>query len=259
MRKIRFLVVWVGTRCTLRCKNCCNLIPYAPQLSFEPEKILENLRYITDTTIIENLQIQGGEPFTHKVLAEIIDGIAKLDNVKKIEIASNGTILPPEDVIEVIEKHKNKVKVRLSVYECVKSDRRDKIISMLQKYGIDATEYEFALGDGMWFDSGDVHTDKNLDADEVKQIYKRCYNRSCWAVIDDYLVCCGKIYNLASIKGEDIENGNNVVNLIRAREKKIAFEDVLTKFDEAYINDVPKLCAYCIDSREREVKPAIQL
>lgn len=36
---IKFLVLWGGTKCTLRCKNCCNLIPYVKQVSYDTEKI----------------------------------------------------------------------------------------------------------------------------------------------------------------------------------------------------------------------------
>lgn len=32
---IRFLVLWVGTKCTLKCENCCNLIPHAEQVSYD--------------------------------------------------------------------------------------------------------------------------------------------------------------------------------------------------------------------------------
>lgn len=57
---IRFLVLWVGTSCTLRCRDCCNLIPYMPQISYDEEEIFENLDYITKEIKIDTLQIQGG-------------------------------------------------------------------------------------------------------------------------------------------------------------------------------------------------------
>ena len=44
---IRFLVLWVGTKCSLRCKDCCNLIPYVQQESYNVNEIIDNLNYVT--------------------------------------------------------------------------------------------------------------------------------------------------------------------------------------------------------------------
>lgn len=56
---IRFLVLWVGTKCSLRCKDCCNLIPYVQQESYNVNEIIDNLNYVTKDVKINLLQIQG--------------------------------------------------------------------------------------------------------------------------------------------------------------------------------------------------------
>ena len=103
--KIRFLVLWVGSKCTLKCRDCCNLIPYLEQKTYSVDSIINNINYITQDMEIELLQIQGGEPFTHKHISEIIEKCAMNNHIHKIEIASNGTILPNEDTIKVIKKY----------------------------------------------------------------------------------------------------------------------------------------------------------
>ena len=55
-----FLVLWMGTKCTLRCENCCNLIPYIEQKSYDADLIVKNIRYITNYISINRLQVQGG-------------------------------------------------------------------------------------------------------------------------------------------------------------------------------------------------------
>lgn len=120
---IRFLVFWVGTKCTLHCKDCCNLIPYLQQKSFDVDKIMDNLRYITKDITVEALQIQGGEPFTHKEIHKIIQGCAENKNINKIEIATNGTILPNKQTIDILKKYSEKVVVRFSDYECTQNKR----------------------------------------------------------------------------------------------------------------------------------------
>lgn len=102
--RIRFLVLWVGTKCTLKCRDCCNLIPYLTQKSYEVNDIVANIEYITENMDIEVLQIQGGEPFTHKDISKVIEICAMNSKIHKIEIASNGTVMPSEEAINIIRK-----------------------------------------------------------------------------------------------------------------------------------------------------------
>lgn len=197
---IKFLVFWVGTRCSLRCKNCGNLIPYVDQVSFDSAKILDNLAYICRQVKIEKMQIQGGEPFTHKDIARIIDACAQIDHIEKIEISTNGTILPNEETIRVLAKHADKVTVRFSVYGCVDEKSRQQKIDALKLNGVKVGSYQFMFATGEWFDSGDYWQERNENGEQVKTIYKNCNNRFCWTLADDYMACCGKILALGMLK-----------------------------------------------------------
>lgn len=258
MKQIRFLSYWVGTKCTLHCKNCCNLIPYVKQKSFEPEKIIKNLKYICEYTKISCLQIQGGEPFTHPKIAQILESVLKIDTIEKIEIASNGTIMPNEETVKIIAAFPEKITVRFSNYSCVNEDRRRKIVNSLLNAGVKVALYDFMLGDGNWFDSGTANTEKNKDKEETFRNYKRCYNKSCWVLGDDYFACCGKIIALSEIKQENIESGNNVLNVTALRNGGADFEKCLESFDRHYQTAAPALCAYCVIN-DKEIPPAIQL
>ena len=59
MDNIRFLVVWLGSICNLKCKNCSNLIPYIEDKVFDKDKIISNMEYITGSVHIDKVQIQG--------------------------------------------------------------------------------------------------------------------------------------------------------------------------------------------------------
>lgn len=255
---INFLVFWVGTRCTLRCKNCGNLIPYVEQVSYECSKILDNLEYICNYVKISKLQIQGGEPFTHKEIAKIINGCANMSNIRQIEISTNGTILADEETIQVLAKHANKVTVRFSVYDCVDDEARQNKINILMSKGVNVENYNFMFSTGEWFDSGDFWQERNEDRAQVRTVYKNCYNRSCWTLADDYMACCGKILTLRNLKKNDEEGGDNVLNVtsLRLNAKNFLYE--LSEFDNRYINAVPEICAYCKLQNER-IPAAIQL
>lgn len=257
---IRFLVFWVGTRCSLRCKNCGNLIPYVDQTSFDDEKIIKNLAYICRDVKIENLQIQGGEPFTHKNIARIIEACANIKNIKRIEVSTNGTILPNEEAIRVLAKHVDKVKVRFSLYDCVDENSRQQKMSTLEANGVAVDSYRFMFSSGEWFDSGDYWQKRNEDKEQVKTIYKTCLNRSCWTLADNYMACCGKILALRMLKKDGSVElwRDNVLDITSLRLESRNFLEELTEFDNNYVNGVPEICAYCKEQTNR-IPAAIQL
>ncbi len=256
---IKFLVFWVGTRCSLRCKNCGNLIPYVDQVSFDSAKILDNLAYICRQVKIEKMQIQGGEPFTHKDIARIIDACAQIDHIEKIEISTNGTILPNEETLRVLAKYADKVTVRFSVYGCVDEKSRQQKIDALELNGVKVGSYQFMFATGEWFDSGDYWQERNENGEQVKAIYKNCNNRFCWTLADDYMACCGKILALGMLKkpGGGLWQ-DNVLDITSLRLKTKDFLYELGEFDNKYINEVPEMCAYCKLQDER-IPAALQL
>lgn len=253
---IRFLVLWVGTKCTLRCKNCCNLIPYVRPLSYDARKIINNLAYVTKDIVVETLQIQGGEPFTHPQIDEIILSCIQNPNIKRIEIASNETIFPNDKTLKIIKEYKDKILLRFSKYKCVESRQND-VDTYLQRAGVKATHYDFMFGNGLWFDSGDINQNYNRNKAEVKEIYRKCSNRSCWVLANDYMAICGKIINLLELKGGELDE-NNILNISALMENNLPFIDSLQEFDRKYIEEIPHLCGYCKMQNEF-IEPATQI
>lgn len=139
----------------MRCKNCCNLILYAKPVYYDTQKIIENLAYITKDIVVETLQIQGGEPFTHPQLDEIVLSCILNHNIRKIEIASNGTIFPSRKMLKILKEYEGKITLRLSKYECAKIRQND-VDMYLRKQGITVAHYNFMFDNGLWFDSGDI-------------------------------------------------------------------------------------------------------
>lgn len=253
---IRFLVLWVGTKCTLKCENCCNLIPHAEQVSYDFNCVLDNLEYITKNICIKTIQIQGGEPFTHPQLYEIIQACAINKNIESIEIASNGTVMPSSEVLQIIKQYKKKIVLRFSKYKCVEN-RQKEVTKMIEKNGVTVQSYDFIFGSGLWFDSGKIDQPFNNNYLEVEQIYKECTTKECWVLANNYMAQCGKIINLLEIKGGELSE-NNVIDVTNSRIREIDFRIVLDKFDHNYKTCIPSLCGYC-KKREGYIEPAIQI
>ncbi len=242
--KIRFLVLWVGTKCTLKCRDCCNLIPYLDQKTYNVDNIINNINYITQDMEIELLQIQGGEPFTHKYISEIIEKCAINNHIHKIEIASNGTILPNEDTIKVIKKYSDKISIRFSGYNCTENIRKNVEQKLNMLYGIDVKEYKFMYDTGEWFELGGINSKKDIDNDVINRTYMKCPNKSCWTLAENYFAGCGRMIAYLQLKKENT-NGNNIIDLAKIKNDGKKFIDEFQKFEEWYNTRASELCGYC--------------
>lgn len=254
---IRFLVFWVGTRCTLKCRDCGNLIPYLEGKLYDTKLILDNLKYITDTVKIDVLQIQGGEPFTNADIGLIVEECALNRHIGKIEIASNGTIMPSENTLRIIKKYEDKVKIRFSDYSCVKERQYLIEKELYEQYDIKIEKYEFVYGTGMWFDLGSVDEEKEKNSDIKTEIYNKCPNKSCWTLAENYLAGCGRMISYLEIKNEKIKN-NNILDITALRHDGIPFVYHFQEFEDNYRNFVSDVCGYCRMNKEL-VPAAIQM
>lgn len=252
MKKIKFLVLWVGTTCTLKCENCCNLIPYSSQDKYSIQVIVDNLRYITQYVSIEKLQIQGGEPLTCKDLYRVVEACEELP-IAAVDIASNGTIIPDDILLEALGKLGERASFHISNYSCVDEKKKIQVEAAVKRYGISFNRYDFLYGDGAWFDSGKADEPETNDPILVQKSYYNCENRFCWVLAQDFFACCGKIITLMKIKKcgvKDLEV-NNIINISKARELNNNFRVLLDEFDNNYKTKVPSLCRFCKVEKDR--------
>jgi organic radical activating enzyme len=208
---IGFLVFWVGTKCSMRCKDCCNLIPYLEQESFNAETIIDDLKRVAQFCRIKHLQIQGGEPLTHPHLDYIIKSICGIRNIEKITLATNGTLFFDDKLLSVL-KDNPKVEIRISNYRHLEK-KRVQVMQHLSASGITYQSYDFIYGSGEWFNSGGPDEIKNQNNREVQNLYDSCENKVCWTLVDGCLNICGKIYALKKLHDDYITGQNDEVHV----------------------------------------------
>ena len=103
-------------RCTLRCKDCANLIQYYKKpCDLDCDSIIQSFNQFLETidTLLE-LRLLGGEPFLFSQLDRIIDAFIDNDKIKQITIYTNSTVLPTENVLKSLQR--KKVSVHMSDY-----------------------------------------------------------------------------------------------------------------------------------------------
>lgn len=243
--QINFLVFWVGTKCSLKCKLCCNLIPYVKPQSYNTKQIIKDLEFVSKNSIIKNLQIQGGEPFTHPQIASIIDSIAKLD-INRIYIATNGTIDLSKEVLDALKRNPN-VHIRISNYECTEILRK-RFCKKLDENNISYKMYEFVHGNGTWFSTGGINEKRATD-EEAKLIYEKCEDKGCVTLANGIMTVCGKIPSIKEIYNSYDKTANNEINVRHINSfipylKNLTLKRKIVKFYANY-NNYKEQCRYC--------------
>lgn len=130
------IAVSVTNQCSLKCRDCNNLMPYCKEKFTidvdEQIKDLKKLLFYVDGVI--NVEVIGGEPFVYKQLSELLSYLCGESKIKFIEITSNGTILPAEDIIDLLKNPK--VCVLLSDYGKINGEKAEKTFQYLSQNGI---------------------------------------------------------------------------------------------------------------------------
>lgn len=261
---IPYVEIVLTTKCTLRCESCNNLMQYFTsknQYICTLDGILESLdRLLENVESIQRLRIIGGEPLIFKDLPQLVNAIEKRRKIRAFDIATNGTIVPKDELLHAFKNAKRFRKVSISDYSSSPNLKiplqQEALFKKLKEYGI---SYSFLTG-GIWY--------------RVEKIYKR--NRTKEGVIENFLACqmpCVSLMSGDKGKDEMRENGHIFVCPIASSLSKlkgieefsgdyITLEkgDLRGKILSFYAQDYFKACDYCQDySKPRvDIQAAIQ-
>ena len=245
------LVVCVGQACTLKCKDCGNLSPYAPDhtKAYPVQSIIQNLKTITEYALIDILQIQGGEPFIYRNLNQILSYAVKSDRIMNCQIATNGTVLPKVDLALLQDE---KVKIRISNYPNAKNIA-DELLELFQGNNISSSFYNFSSGEDLWYLCDAPTSEPILDDCHEQEKFELCEFNSCFTLEDSKICYCSRGVIAQSIQGFTAKKGDYL------------FVDDKPDFKERLYEYIrfPKpmeACRHCNGTFGSElVEPAIQL
>lgn len=197
-----YLVFSVGQACNYNCVDCGNMAPNAPRDYMryhikDMKRELHLLLSVVDT--IKELQIQGGEPFLHTDLLELIVWIANYRKVEHIVIATNGSLIPQDDILEIIRK--NKVHIRISDYQ-VTPEKTQQLVKKLKEKEIEYSLYSFVEDGGMWFDLN--HRGSNSKK-AARRRFALCRFHSCLTMERGRLARCSRGNNAPDIQGFQVK------------------------------------------------------
>lgn len=248
------LVVIVGQACSLKCKHCANFSPYAPSSAkrYPLEKICADLNLIFQSVHrVKKIQVQGGEPFLYKKLPELLDFIGGSGKVDILTVATNGTILPNEDVFQALKR--NQVRIRISNYSNTLEETTAKLVDRLAQLEIDTWMYEFALDDSMWYDMGGITAKPAENSDSLTQHrFLDCPFHDCFTLENGKISRCSRAI-IAEMLQEFTAREGDFLPVIPSEDFP---EKLWSYLDTA---DFMEACRFCYGATGRKVAPAQQL
>jgi len=174
----KFTIV-VTTRCNLRCKLCCEYVPQNKSFSDITINECERLLLALFNTVdhVNTLHLSGGgEPFLHSKLADLVEACMKYqDKFDKLMLFTNCTIIPSQELVDVLAKHKEKIVLQVSRYG-IDSGQEAEVLSKLKCAGTKLKIEKYYGEDqtfGGWVDFG-AWKSQNRTSDELVCVFKNC-------------------------------------------------------------------------------------
>lgn len=237
------IVVTTGPRCTLKCKDCANLMPhYREPYDLDINSILEDVRTLfskIDKCICVN--IVGGEPFMYPYLDVLLEELIKNDKLLYVELTTNATIIPEEKVLKLLQSRK--VVVNISDYGNIVLLSR--FASKMDEYGI----LSYCISDEKWIDCGNVIA-RGRNERELRELYCSCGSaKMCKTLMKGKLFDCARAASLY-----DLNYTSDIFYIDIYSEKK---KDVV----EFFAKETSKACDYCDFSvpQKKYIAPAEQI
>lgn len=236
---IDFMVLHVGQMCNLRCKDCCNFVPYAPPESrrYPVEKIISDIETVfTVVGRIDRLQIQGGEPLIYSDLAKLLGYLGACREIMNIWIATNGMKVPDDELLHICSI--NNVAIRISDYLQNKSNR-EAFILKARAHRVNLVGYDFSNENSLWTDLGNINEiTRTVDNGIVSERFKNCAFRSCLTLADGEFHRCGRGVNASKVLGFTPAPGD----CVKVRDNPCFKNDLITYLTYPQFETA---CRYC--------------
>jgi len=144
-------------------------------------------------------RIQGGEPFLYSDLTDLVKFLHEYrSKVHEIVIATNGSIIPDDNVLRCLKE--NDVLVRVSDYGIMK-EQCDALMEKLKSKGIRSYLYSFGSQQSLWFDCGGKNVKYEKSKKVVRNRYYTCVFRNCLTLERGELSYCSRATNSYVIQG----------------------------------------------------------
>ena len=183
---IPYVEMDITSRCSLNCKECTHFIPkYKSERmdkDFDTDVLIENIDLLLPMiNKCFSFRILGGEPFLHKQLYLIINKLTAEPKIKRIEVVTNGTVIPDGENLKAL-MHK-KIDISISDYGDL-SSKKDIVLKVFKENKINAK-----LEQHIWFETNSLKQ-RGYSAKKMKSVFFSCSGSECKTLYDGKLWLC---------------------------------------------------------------------
>lgn len=167
--------VLVTERCNLACSFCNMFIPhYESPKHRDTQTILDDIdSYFDIVDYVSIFHLVGGEPFLHPNIKDIIEYILEKysDKIDKFIITTNGTVLPKEEILDVLKS--NNLILSVSNYSNKLEKLKSKVEKVLATYSENNINH-YVRNNIEWYDFGDLRIKNNMSEEELIKHFDSC-------------------------------------------------------------------------------------
>jgi organic radical activating enzyme len=183
----------VGQRCTMKCRHCCESIPYLKNPGFVPcEMIISDITKVAQSShFLKFVEFIGGEPFLHPEFEKLLKESLRIENIGYIKSFTNGTVVPKDSLCEILKNPR--IMIQLSNYEkTLTGALRENFLKTKKKFDDWGIHYVYAPNTE-WrdFSSFDLHHDP---VHSLETIFKECPLAGCHRLYKGKLYRCPHQY-----------------------------------------------------------------
>ena len=234
---LKSIDIQITEKCSLKCKDCCNLMQYYTHAKdSDLELLFKSIdRFISSIDILDEFRVIGGDPFMNKNLYKVINKLVTYDKCKSVVVYTNGRIPPKGENLESLRN--KKVMLDITNYGEI-STAHEKVLEICRKENLAFS----TLRTSVWTDSGRIMPYSNKNEKELENLFSNCCNTDLISLLHGKLYRCpfsANGVNLKAIPQQDSDEVNLLddsldIPELRKRIKKLAF-------DKKYLT----ACSYC--------------
>jgi organic radical activating enzyme len=182
---MRSIDIVVTERCSMKCKECSNLMQYYKQPKTysweEMEKSIAKFLEIVDE--VNEARVIGGEPLVNKECHKVVKMLNDSNKIHKTLVYTNATIAPRDE--QMLDYKNTKTIFYITDYGTELSKNKPKMIEQLEKHGI--TYYVNPAQN--WTKCSTL--DKKNRTDEANRIiFEACCSKNTTTLLDGVLYRC---------------------------------------------------------------------
>jgi hypothetical protein len=251
---LRSVDIVITERCSLRCRDCANLMQYYMKPKNYPlEDILKSVHALSEIVdSVNELRVIGGEPLMSPVFTDVLETLIAYSKFRRIIIYTNGTICPSKQILRNLRHPK--VLFFITDYGTL-SKNLEPLKIRLDDLGIQ----QYVQPAQGWCDCGTVKWHKR-DEHERMEVFRNCCAKHTVTLMNNSLYRCPFSANAENLHALPDSHEDSVCILNppdQGRDLSLLNQDVL-----AFLSQQQPLhaCDYC-EGRPfgaSEIEPAVQ-